>query len=121
MSVGVQGQAAVIAIGDDGPGIPEDIVSRVFEPYVRGDFARPQSVPGAGLRLAIAKTIVRSHGGKLTLQNLSPKGKTSRRRTAAGGRICCGCNTASRFSAGQFVTATRDAGTPPVIAGIGGG
>jgi signal transduction histidine kinase len=117
----VQGQAAVAAIGDDGPGIPENIVSRVFEPCFRIDPARPQSVPGAGLELAIAKAIVGRHGGKLTLKNRSPKGKTSRRSTAAGGRIRRGCNTASRRSAGQFVTATSDAGTLAVIAGIGGG
>jgi signal transduction histidine kinase len=117
----VQGQAAVISIGDDGPGIPKDIMLRVFEPCFRVDPARPPSVQEAGLGLAIANEIARRHGGKLTLQNLSPKGKTSRRKIAPGGRFRRGCNTASRRSTRQFVTATSDAGTLPVIAGIGGG
>jgi signal transduction histidine kinase len=121
VSVGVQGQAAVISIGDDGPGIPKDIMLRVFEPCFRVDPARPPSVQEAGLGLAIANEIAGRHGGKLTLQNLSPKGKTSRGRTAPGGRFRRGFNTASRFSAGQFVTATSDAGTSSMIAGIGGG
>jgi signal transduction histidine kinase len=49
-------------------------MSRVFEPFFRVDPARRKSGPGAGLGLAIAKEIVERHGGKLTLQNRSPKG-----------------------------------------------
>jgi signal transduction histidine kinase len=55
-------------------GIPDQSMSRVFEPFFRVDAARRKSGPGAGLGLAIAKEIVERHGGKLTLQNRSPKG-----------------------------------------------
>jgi signal transduction histidine kinase len=74
VTVGLKDRAALITIDDEGPGIPEQSMSRVFEPFFRVDPARRKSVPGAGLGLAIAKEIVERHGGKLTLQNRSPKG-----------------------------------------------
>jgi signal transduction histidine kinase len=74
VTVGLKDRAALITIDDEGPGIPEQSMSRVFEPFFRVDPARRKSVSGAGLGLAIAKEIVERHGGKLTLQNRSPKG-----------------------------------------------
>jgi signal transduction histidine kinase len=74
VTVGLENNAALITIDDEGPGIPEQSLSRVFEPFFRVDPARRKSAPGAGLGLAIAKEIVERHGGKLTLQNRSPKG-----------------------------------------------
>jgi signal transduction histidine kinase len=74
VSVGLQNSNALITIDDEGPGIPQQSMSRVFEPFFRVDPARRKSGPGAGLGLAIAKEIVERHGGKLTLQNRSPKG-----------------------------------------------
>jgi signal transduction histidine kinase len=74
VSVGLQDSNALITIDDEGPGIPQQSMPRVFEPFFRVDPARRKSGPGAGLGLAIAKEIVERHGGKLTLQNRSPKG-----------------------------------------------
>jgi signal transduction histidine kinase len=74
VTVGLENSAALITIDDEGPGIPDHSMSRVFEPFFRVDPARRKSGPGAGLGLAIAKEIVERHGGKLTLQNRSPKG-----------------------------------------------
>jgi signal transduction histidine kinase len=74
VTVGLKSSTALITIDDEGPGIPEQSMSRVFEPFFRVDAARRKSGPGAGLGLAIAKEIVERHGGKLTLQNRSPKG-----------------------------------------------
>jgi signal transduction histidine kinase len=68
----------LITIEDEGPGIPEQSMSRVFEPFFRVDPARRKSGPGASLGLAIAKEIVERHGGKLTLRNRSPKGLQQR-------------------------------------------
>src|ERR1700738_92636 len=65
---------ASITIDDEGPGIPDQSMSRVFEPFFRVDPARRKFGAGAGLGLAIAKEIVERHGGKLTLQNRSPRG-----------------------------------------------
>jgi signal transduction histidine kinase len=74
VTVGLESSTALITIDDEGPGIPEQSLSRVFEPFFRVDAARRKSGPGAGLGLASAKEIVERHGGKLTLQNRSPKG-----------------------------------------------
>ena len=74
VTVGLENSTALITIDDEGPGIPEQSMSRVFEPFFRVDPARRKSGPGAGLGLAIAKEIVERHGGKLTLQNRLPKG-----------------------------------------------
>jgi signal transduction histidine kinase len=74
VTVGLESSTALITIDDEGPGIPDQSMSRVFEPFFRVDPARRKSGPGAGLGLAIAKEIVERHGGKLTLQNRSPRG-----------------------------------------------
>lgn len=60
---------AVIEIEDEGPGIPEDMLSRAFEPFFRANPARTRSAPGAGLGLAISKEILTRHGGSVTLAN----------------------------------------------------
>jgi signal transduction histidine kinase len=79
VSVGLEDYStALITIDDEGPGIPDQSLSRVFEPFFRVDPARRKSGPGAGLGLAIAKEIVERHGGKLTLQNRSPRGLRQR-------------------------------------------
>lgn len=67
LSLTRDGAEAVIAVEDDGPGIPEERLADVMEPFVRGDTAR--GTPGAGLGLSIAATITRAHGGELTLRN----------------------------------------------------
>jgi signal transduction histidine kinase len=60
---------AIVSIDDLGPGIPCDLVGRVFEPFFRVDPARRRSTPGAGLGLAIAKEIITRHRGTITLSN----------------------------------------------------
>jgi signal transduction histidine kinase len=75
VTVGLENNStASITIDDEGPGIPDQSLSRVFEPFFRVDPARRKFGAGAGLGLAIAKEIVERHGGKLTLQNRSPRG-----------------------------------------------
>jgi signal transduction histidine kinase len=59
----------VIIIEDDGPGIPEADVERVFEPFVRLEESRSRETGGVGLGMAIARSIVRGHGGDITLDN----------------------------------------------------
>lgn len=63
------GDRVTIVIEDDGPGIPEDDQERVFEPFVRMEESRSQETGGIGLGLAIARTIVRAHGGDIMLEN----------------------------------------------------
>lgn len=57
-----------ITVDDDGPGIPPEKREIVFQPYRRLDETRPRSPGGLGLGLAIARDVVRSHGGEITLE-----------------------------------------------------
>ncbi|MGI9510685.1 MAG: ATP-binding protein [Geminicoccaceae bacterium] len=59
----------VISIVDQGPGIPENEIERMFHPFVRLDESRSEETGGIGLGLAIARSIIRSHGGDIDLVN----------------------------------------------------
>jgi signal transduction histidine kinase len=58
-----------IVIDDDGPGIPEADFERVFAPFVRLEESRNPETGGVGLGMAISRSIVRGHGGDITLHN----------------------------------------------------
>ncbi|WP_372994905.1 ATP-binding protein [Marinobacter sp.] len=58
---------AVVAIVDQGPGIPEAERERVFEPFYRLEQSRNRETGGAGLGLAIARTLIRGMGGEVRL------------------------------------------------------
>ena len=62
-----------ISIIDEGPGIPEDVKSRLLEPFQRVDIARGNS-GGSGLGLTIADQIAKAHWGKLELINVKKGG-----------------------------------------------
>ncbi|MFG1481132.1 ATP-binding protein [Xanthobacter sp. V4C-4] len=63
------GAEAVLTVRDNGPGIPEDQLAAVLEPFVRLDASRSRSTGGVGLGLTIARDAVAAHGGALTLAN----------------------------------------------------
>lgn len=63
-----------VIIEDEGPGIPEDDLERVFEPFVRLEASRSRDTGGSGLGLAIARDIVRGHGGDIHLENRTEGG-----------------------------------------------
>jgi signal transduction histidine kinase len=63
----------LLKITDQGPGIPEEDLERVFEPFYRCDTARSPSASGSGLGLAVVSEIVSAHGGRISLINL-PEG-----------------------------------------------
>ena len=58
-----------VVVEDEGPGIPEDELERVFEPFVRLEASRSRDTGGSGLGLAISRSIVRAHGGDIRLEN----------------------------------------------------
>jgi signal transduction histidine kinase len=64
---------AVLHVDDDGPGVPADERTRVFERFVRLDSARARSDGGAGLGLSIVAEIVAAHGGTAVVEE-SPLG-----------------------------------------------
>ena len=68
------GNRAVVRIIDTGPGIPEERLNQVFEPFFRIDIARQRSFPGAGLGMAIAHEIVTRFDGEITVRNRQPTG-----------------------------------------------
>jgi signal transduction histidine kinase len=73
--VGVEeGDALLIRISDEGPGIPEELLERVFEPFYRLESSRSRDTGGAGLGLSIARDIAQAHGGTLTLRNRPQRG-----------------------------------------------
>ena len=70
--------AAVITIEDDGPGLPEDELEPVFEPFRRGEQSRNRETGGAGLGLTVARQAARAFGGEVTLANRPGGGLSAR-------------------------------------------
>lgn len=59
----------IVEIQDSGDGIPEDKFEQVFEPFYRLETSRNRETGGTGLGMAIARNIIRSHGGNVELSN----------------------------------------------------
>ncbi|MNI04772.1 putative sensor histidine kinase TcrY [compost metagenome] len=65
---------SLISIKDNGPGIPPEHLSHVFERFYRSDVSRTRKHGGAGLGLAISQSIVEVHGGKISVHSDVGKG-----------------------------------------------
>src|SRR4029077_10571561 len=63
------GADAVLRVSDSGPGVPEDALGKLFEPFYRLDDARGRMTGGVGRGVAITERAVRFHGGKVTAFN----------------------------------------------------
>jgi len=63
------GEEMVIRVHDSGPGVPNEALAKIFEPFYRLDDARNRQTGGAGLGLSIADRAVRLHGGQLRASN----------------------------------------------------
>ncbi len=72
-SVARRGSVALV-VTDCGPGVPEELLSQVFEPFRRVDAARTRGVGGVGLGLAIVKTCIDACGGEIHCRNRQPTG-----------------------------------------------
>jgi signal transduction histidine kinase len=68
VTVEVDPQSIRVSIRDTGPGIAADRIAEAFTPFRRLDPSRNGSIPGAGLGLTIARDVVQSHGGDITLK-----------------------------------------------------
>src|SRR5690606_8708875 len=75
------GRRVTIAISDDGPGFPPDLLSRLGEPYLttrardRDDPRQPDGAGGLGLGVFIAKTLLERTGATLKFYNRRPNGQ----------------------------------------------
>jgi signal transduction histidine kinase len=72
IATSTRGQAVIIAISDDGPGIPEALLPRIFDPF----FTTKDVGEGSGLGLSIVHGIVERHGGSINVTSEVGKGTT---------------------------------------------
>jgi heavy metal sensor kinase len=70
-----EGEAGV-TVSDTGPGVPSEILPRIFERFVRADPSRAGSDGGSGLGLAICREIVESHGGRIWVDSTPGRGSS---------------------------------------------
>ncbi|GGR78106.1 signal transduction histidine-protein kinase AfsQ2 [Streptomyces nojiriensis] len=73
VSVTVEGEWLVIAVQDNGPGIPEEVLPHVFDRFYKASASRPKS-DGSGLGLSIAMENAHIHGGDITAANVAGGG-----------------------------------------------
>lgn len=64
-----QQDKAVISISDRGPGLPQGVIDRIFDPFFRVDNSRSRASGGSGLGLAVARSLIQRQGGQITAFN----------------------------------------------------
>jgi signal transduction histidine kinase len=74
--VGPRGTEVAIAVSDRGFGIRRADLSRIFDPFSRGTDAKVAATPGSGLGLAVVRSIVEAHGGRITVDSAPGRGST---------------------------------------------
>ena len=72
----LDGALLEVKVEDDGPGIPEEAIQRVFERFYRADKGRSREQGGTGLGLSIVKHIVHCHGGKVWVTSMAGEGSS---------------------------------------------
>ncbi|MCP5390214.1 MAG: HAMP domain-containing protein [Sphingomonadaceae bacterium] len=78
------GEAVILGVEDSGPGIPEDRIADMLEPFTRGEASRNRATGGAGLGLTLARAIAEQHAGQLILSNLPEGGLRAEIRLPRG-------------------------------------
>jgi two-component system, OmpR family, sensor histidine kinase CpxA len=78
------GEEIIVRVLDCGPGVPDQALPKIFEPFYRLDDARNRQTGGAGLGLSIADRAIRLHGGQLRASNRKEGGLQVEIRIPAG-------------------------------------
>ncbi|WP_155057731.1 sensor histidine kinase [Streptomyces blattellae] len=78
IGVGTIGDHAVLEVADQGPGLTPDQSSRIFERFYRADTSRARTTGGAGLGLAIVRSLVSAHAGRVEVDSAPGRGATFR-------------------------------------------
>src|SRR5262249_48108737 len=65
----IEGDHVRVEIADRGPGIPPELLSRIFEPFFTGANQRVKRPAGVGLGLAVVKGLIEAHGGGIGVEN----------------------------------------------------
>jgi two-component system sensor histidine kinase KdpD len=73
-----ESDSIALSVTDDGPGIPAEVLPRVFEKFVRAPSLGGDAGEGTGLGLAIAKGIVQAHGGSISVESPAEAGRGTR-------------------------------------------
>ena len=76
ISVRADNDVTIVKIIDDGPGIPEEDIPQLFEPFYRVDRSRSKKTGGYGIGLSLSKKIMDAHGGKIEISNNEGRGVT---------------------------------------------
>ncbi len=71
-----KGDVVKIDVSDQGPGIRDDELSHLFEPFFRGERARDDQIEGSGLGLAVVRQVIEGHGGEMGISS-QPGGGTT--------------------------------------------
>jgi signal transduction histidine kinase len=85
ISVREEGGQAVVAVADQGIGIPANEIARIFDPFRRGSGAREAS-PGVGLGLWVSRRVAEAHGGRLDAASTVGQGTTFKLQLPLSGR-----------------------------------
>jgi signal transduction histidine kinase len=69
---GITGQGVEMTVRDFGPGVPDDQLGKLAQPFYRPDSARQRSTGGVGLGLYLCKLVAQAHGGTFSIRNAQP-------------------------------------------------
>jgi len=67
-----EGDRVTLTVRDHGPGVPDEMLDRLAEPFYRADAARQRSTGGVGLGLHLCRLVVAAHGGAMGIENARP-------------------------------------------------